>query len=214
MNVSVPRSLLIQQLLECSSTAAKMAAQLSSDDPGYQDYRDACARFKGTYEFALSRFGSVIRAARARDEDGDGMSMAPGEQEKPSEQEKEFQIDGAQLEKERDELDSLMDKLAYLEEVLPDVEDRILRRLEDRLGMFKGTHPIYATLCSVLARRLAATITEDVEERVYRSIKRRLREDLQDDFYICVKERVAPAAEKDDVRDGRTRFRHVKEEEL
>lgn len=100
------------------------------------------------------------------------------------------------------------DTEAYLEEVLPDVEDRILRRLEDRLGMFKGTHPIYAMLCSVLARRLAATITEDVEDRVYRSIKRRLREDLKDDFYICAKERVAPAAEKDDVRDGRKRSRH------
>ncbi len=97
MNVSVTRTSLIQQLLQCSATAAKMACQLSSDDPRYQDYRDACATFKGTYEYTLSQFGSAIRAARARDEEADGGLLEPNEQEK------EFQMDGAQLEKERGE---------------------------------------------------------------------------------------------------------------
>ncbi|TFK78230.1 hypothetical protein K466DRAFT_607184, partial [Polyporus arcularius HHB13444] len=77
----------------------------------------------------------------------------------------------------------------YIEKILPDLEDRILRRLEDRLGMFKGTHPIYATLCSVLARRLADTITDEVETRIYYRTKHQLLDEFEDTFYHRVKER-------------------------
>ncbi|TFK78537.1 hypothetical protein K466DRAFT_606894, partial [Polyporus arcularius HHB13444] len=77
----------------------------------------------------------------------------------------------------------------YFDKILPDLEDRILRRLEDRLGMFKGTHPIYATLCSVLARRLADTITDEVETRIYYRTKHHLLDEFEDTFYRRVKER-------------------------
>ncbi|TFK78726.1 tubulin-domain-containing protein [Polyporus arcularius HHB13444] len=85
------------------------------------------------------------------------------------------------------------DSVSFLEEVLPDVEDRILRRLEDRLGMYKGTHPIYATLCTLLACRLADTITRDVQERVYLNIKHDLMAEFEHDPYAPVKQRVASA---------------------
>ncbi len=101
------------------------------------------------------------------------------------------------------------DSVSFLEEVLPDVEDRILRRLEDRLGMYKGTHPIYATLCKVLARRLADTITRDVQEQVYLNIKHDLMAEFEDDLYARVKQRVASAAARREAAcDGRKRSRY------
>ncbi|TFK81476.1 hypothetical protein K466DRAFT_604468 [Polyporus arcularius HHB13444] len=184
-----------------------MACKLSSGEPGHTDITEAAFHFKANFEFTLSHFNSAVRAARP-----------PGE-EKPFEiatmSEPQKEDKGAQHNnKDTDELGSILDQLlqefasavetrlqkevvpgirydiaAYIEKMLPDLEDRILRCLEDRLGMFKGTHPIYATLCSVLARRLADTITDEVETRIYYRTKHQLLDEFEDTFYRRVKER-------------------------
>ncbi|RDX46168.1 hypothetical protein OH76DRAFT_1485755 [Lentinus brumalis] len=212
LNATLLSRSIVHALMAGSALTTKLAAQLAAvDNPTEEDYLLAAAAFKVFAHNTTTSFKDAIDVARwtkAQVEAKEDITK----QMASAEHGEMHLVAGTDIEEDADNADAspgetmLEDRImqkcdrwlkvnilpaiqwdyeGHLEDdVIPSMEERVLRRLLDRLHKFKYTHPLYDTLITGIVRKLGGSIAEDVEYKLYDRMKVRLLMDVQDTFNL------------------------------
>ncbi|RDX46347.1 hypothetical protein OH76DRAFT_1420249 [Lentinus brumalis] len=201
-----PRHDLVESLLYGPSFHNQLAGRFAATDrPTSLKYIKAAAEFKAFTDEIHANFQRAIEHAQDRERNGGTMALEEDEdieqvELKAPPKQSSNHLDFCRLPETLEQriMDLCESRLtrgivpdlhrkfeAHFEEhVVPDLETRVLKRLEIRVGRYTANHPMLKTLCSTLRRKMTEQMAQDIELRIFPRLLEDLYGRLSDRFGI------------------------------